>query len=337
MKYISVGDLASSYQLRNHNTQLKSTLADLTHEVMTGIKSDTGAAVRGDFRALASINGSLARLEIYGQTGTKAGLVLSTMQSSLDHIRSTASDVAKALMSSGSGTTSTGLPTSLSQATSALTSVLSSLNVSASGHHVFSGIAVDTVSVRSAEDLMSSLAAATAGLTQADDIAEAVTQWFDAAPGGGGYLDTMFGGSQTGVSGIALSEETSITIPVTAADPAIRDVIKGLALAALAADAGSTLPDSQRQSLANLSAGALLASDSGLIETQAQLGGLESLVETAETRNGAEKTTLSTARLDLIGADSYETSTALKAAQSQLEILYTLTARLSDLSLANYL
>lgn len=337
MNYMSVGDLARSYQLRNHNTQLKSALSDLTNEVMTGVKSDIGAAVRGDFRALASINASLARLDVYGQTGTRAGLVLSTMQSSLGHIRSTASDVAKSLLSSGSEATATGLTTSLSQATSALTTVLSSLNVSASGHRVFSGIAVDAVSVGTTQDLMSSLATATSGLTQADDIADAVTQWFDAPTGGGGYLDTMFGGSQTGIADLDLSDESSIAIPVTAADRSVRDVIRGLALAALAADTTSPLSDSQRQRLANLSAGALLESDGGLIETQARLGVLEALVETAATRNGAEETTLSTARLDLIGADEYETSTALKAAQSQLETLYTLTARLSDLSLANYL
>ncbi len=43
------------------------------------------------------------------------------------------------------------------------------------------------------------------------------------------------------------------------------------------------------------------------------------------------------ARTELIGADPYDTATEMEAVQGQLETLYTVTARLSRLSLADFL
>ena len=54
-------------------------------------------------------------------------------------------------------------------------------------------------------------------------------------------------------------------------------------------------------------------------------------------RAAAEATALGLAREALIGADPYEAAAALEAAETQLETLYTLTARISRLSLVNFL
>ena len=43
------------------------------------------------------------------------------------------------------------------------------------------------------------------------------------------------------------------------------------------------------------------------------------------------------ARLGIVSMDPYDAATALTEAESQLDTLYTVTARLSRLSLANYL
>ena len=43
------------------------------------------------------------------------------------------------------------------------------------------------------------------------------------------------------------------------------------------------------------------------------------------------------ARGGMVGVDGYDTATALQETQARLETLYTLTARLSRLKLADYL
>lgn len=197
-------------------------------------------------------------------------------------------------------------------------------------------MAAETQSVGSADILLSALGGLTEGMTDADEIASAVDAWFDASVGDGGYLDTIYGGSEAAVSGLKVSDNTEISLSVTASDTSIRDVLKGLALAALASDSVS-YSDDLKLDLATRAAQKLLSADTGLVETQARLGVAELAVETAGTRNSAEKTSLNTARTSLIGADSYESATALQAVQTQLETLYTLTSQLSDMSLVNYL
>ena len=60
-------------------------------------------------------------------------------------------------------------------------------------------------------------------------------------------------------------------------------------------------------------------------------------IEAARTRNAAEETSLGILRSDIGSVDPYEAGTRLEAIQSQLESLYLVTARVSRLSLAEYL
>lgn len=337
MSLLSVGDMARAYQMRNHNTQLKTTIATLADEVASGIKQDIGAAVGGDHRALASVNATLSRLDSYGRVGSEASLYLSTMQTSLDTIRSSASTAANGLRAASEDTGTIALSTGLNQAKSALDVVLGTLNTTVAGRHVFSGVDTGQAAVSSSDTLIAGLKTATAGLTTAHEIASAVDQWFDAPVGGGGYMDTVFGGSTKSLSGIQISDTLSISIPMTAADTAIRNTLQGLSLAALAATDGLAMPDAQRQEIATLAANRLMVGDTAIVVKQADLGQIESRVDAAKTRNSAEKTGLGLARIDMVGADGYETATALEAARQQLEILYTLNTKLSQLSLVNYL
>jgi flagellar hook-associated protein 3 FlgL len=70
---------------------------------------------------------------------------------------------------------------------------------------------------------------------------------------------------------------------------------------------------------------------------RAGIGTLEARIETATARNSAETSALEMARNEIIAVDPYKAATDLSAAQTQLETLYTVTARLSRLSLAGYL
>jgi flagellar hook-associated protein 3 FlgL len=68
-----------------------------------------------------------------------------------------------------------------------------------------------------------------------------------------------------------------------------------------------------------------------------RLGTTEGQIAAAATRNSAEVAALEIARNGLVSVDPYEAATRLEAAQSQLEALYTATARLSRLSLVDFL
>jgi flagellar hook-associated protein 3 FlgL len=118
---------------------------------------------------------------------------------------------------------------------------------------------------------------------------------------------------------------------------ALREVLAGLAVGALSG-AGPMAGDAeaQRERLAN--AGVSLAgAQTGLSDLRGRVGAAEARLEEATSRNAAEAAALEIARAGLTDVDIYETATKLEAVQSQLELLYAITARSARLSLVSVL
>ena len=82
----------------------------------------------------------------------------------------------------------------------------------------------------------------------------------------------------------------------------------------------------------------------GLVYAQQEVVGAQARVVIAQEqiegwmlRTETEMVGMENARNSLLAVDPYETATRLEAAQFQLESLYTVTVRLSNMSLVNYL
>lgn len=337
MNYLSVGDMAQTYQLRHHSAQIKKTLTTLSEEMTTGVKSDLGKAVNGDFRALTSIDNSLARLDAYSQNISIADVYASSMQSGLEVIQNKVSSSGTALLAASSDLSSSSFDSSVETASQSFEAIISVLNTKISGRYVFSGTASTTQPMASSEEILSALGAAVSGFTSAEDIISAVDSWFSAAKGEGGFMDVAYSGSTTQVSGLMISDNQRVTLPATAADDALRETLKGFAVSALVANDLVPSDDALRRSLIQSSSTILLSADSALSGVMGSVGSVQETISAVKTENENEKTSLALARTDLIGIDEYETATALEAVQTQLETLYTLTSRLAGLSLADYL
>ena len=81
----------------------------------------------------------------------------------------------------------------------------------------------------------------------------------------------------------------------------------------------------------------LLSTEEGRITLSARIGTAEAQIETARTRNAAEETALGILRSGIGSVDPYEAATRLETVRAQLESLYLVTARVSRLSLTEYL
>ena len=73
-----------------------------------------------------------------------------------------------------------------------------------------------------------------------------------------------------------------------------------------------------------------------MVELRAGLGALEARIEETTTRNAAETTAMSLARLDLVGIDQFDTAARYENTRSQLEALYAITVRSSRMSLTEF-
>lgn len=337
MSRVSMGDLSQTFLLHRQTTDLKTALARLTQEMASGTKSDLAAAVGGDFRALAGIDHRLAMLSGYKTAGAEATLFAETLQSALGTVGDLASDMASALTSAGAAGGPAQVQTAGQDARQKLHSAVAALNARVGDRYLLSGAATDKKPILGSDAILSALTTATAGQVTASGLIAAVDGWFDAPPGGGGYLDTVYGGSSNALAPFRIGEDDGAAVTLTAADSTLRETLKGLALGALVAQ-GALPGDATGRALVTRTAGErLAAAGTSLTYQRADLGSVESHIADIVTRNTSETSALTLARNDITAADPYQTGTELQAAQTQLETLYTITAQLAHLSLADFL
>jgi flagellar hook-associated protein 3 FlgL len=165
------------------------------------------------------------------------------------------------------------------------------------------------------------------------DVATAVSDWFDDPAG---YVTVAYQGDAA-LAPLAIAAGESAEIKVTAMDPAVRETLKGFAMAAMLDRGALTGAPQARADLARLAGEKLVGTATDRAYLAADLGVVEGQIESAKARNGAEATALQIARLGIVSVDPYDTAARLESTQTQLETLYTITARLSRLSLMDFL
>ena len=335
MNYLSVGDLSLSFLNQRHNTRLKNEIARLSEELASGRKSDLSTVGGGDFAPIVDLERSLRANAAYGTAIAEADLMASTMQNTFSTISSHSQALGPALLNAGNSEHPTMIQAATSDARVRFEAVLSGLNTQIAGRYLFSGKATDTPPMANAAAIIADLQTAVAGATTAAAVEAAVDAWFDTP--GGGYDTIAYQGSTAPLERMQLSDSDTVALGITAADGRVRDVLKGFALAALVSD-GVLAGNTKERAALTLRAGEkLLSGDSSLALLRADVGTAEARIEAASARNASEKSALEITRTELTSADPYKTATELEAARNQLESLYRITARLSRLSLSEFL
>ena len=333
MTLSSIGDLARKFTLRNQTTVLKAALDQRSNEGTTGRTSDAGRVLRGDFTSLNAIDTTLARLEGFRGNTVEATLTASAMQTALGTLSDIAGTLGSTLLSVASPGDATAVDAVGRDALVRFRSAVATLNARVGDRTLFAGTETRRPALAPPDDILDALVSVTAGAATAADIATAVSAWFSDPAG---YAALAYkGGAPTDPQLIATGE--SVSLDATADDPAIRDTLKGLALAALLDRGVLSGNTDQRAQLARRSGESLLQGASGRTVLAARIGTAEERTALAATRNAAETTSLQIARAGIISVDAYEAATALTEAETQLDTLYAITARLARLNLANYL
>ncbi|MCW3782049.1 flagellin [Defluviimonas salinarum] len=337
MTTLSIGDMARAFQMRRQNTELQRTLTRLSEELTSGVKSDLATAVSGDYTALAGIDRSLETLSAYRTATSEAALFTETLQTALGTAQDLSTDLAPGLLTAATNGAPTLVDTAAGDARQKFHAAVSALNTQIADRFLLSGAATDRKPISGSQEILDALMAATAGEVTASGVTAAAQAWFDAPAGGGGYLDTVYGGSAAGLAPFRVGPGDTVTLDITAADPDLRDLVRGLALGALVAEGALAGDPVGRAALVKTAGETLLAANDRVAGLRTRIGTVEAHIAHATTRNDAEASALNIARTAIVAADPYETASALEAIQTQIETLYTLTARLSRLTLADYL
>lgn len=334
MNVNSLGDLAQGYSLRSRNAELKTDIQRLSLELSTGQTSDVRGALAGNYSFLTDVDRKLSLMESYGIATSEASSFASQTQAQLQNFNDLSVRVSSTLISVG--TSISGAPSDeiSREAKNVLDEMVSALNGTFAGRALFSGNATDRPAVVDSEVLLDNLRAAITGVSTPTDMITAAEAWFDDPAG---FAATSYLGSSENLSPFNLSPDDTVQLDILATDPVFRTNLRAAAVAALADDPAFALSSSNQQQVFKLAGQAALVGRDGITGLQARIGFSESRIENIEVRNTAESTSLTIARNTLLEADPFTTATQLEEVQFQLQSLYSVTVRMSQLSLINYL
>jgi len=334
MIYNSYGDLTTHSFLRNRNAELKLDLATLSQEVSTGKKSNLTEELGGDFSYLADIENNLNRIESQTVATNETKLFALSMQGNLSRIQEGTEQMRDDIISVSTTLNGTDADQFSKEASRQLDAAISSLNGWAGGRSLFAGTATGTSPLNNSAVLMTELVSETSGLTSAADIIQAVKDWF-ADPAG--FDTAMYNGSTTDISPVEIGDGETVSLALRADDPDLKHSLQSFAILALIDEPALALSEEIKTDLARSGMTEMADSSALLIGVQADIGFMEAQLERVSARNEASKTSLSLAFNDIVLADQYEVSSKLKSTETQLEILYTVTARSAQLSLVKHM
>lgn len=334
MPIVSVGNMSQHFVSMRNGGNIKTELSRLAESLSTGRVTDITAELAGETTRLAGISYSLSQIEGYLQSATETGLMLSSMQTVLGQVDATRSQTSSQLLLLNDSSTISQVDESGRAARDSFGSIVDTLNTRIADRSVMTGTAVDQPALASAEDMLSDIRLAVGAATDQATITATVEAWFDDPAGG--FVTMGYLGDSGPVLNRRISDTKSYEVDARADDPAIREVLKAAALAAIS-DELPNLNAATKSDLLQDAGQRLFGAATGLVSMQSRIGFVEAEVEQTQVELNAQKTTLQISKNNLISADPFDTASRLQSVQLQLETHYNVTARLSRISLLDYI
>ncbi len=335
MNLTSLGDLAQSFVQRRQGIQLQQEMSRLTQELSTGEAADLTKHLGGRFDFLADIEHDLQIFDSYRLSANEAQNSAFFMQTALEQVQTMAGNLSNTALLVGTAADSGSLVSVAAEGQSGLDSAVAFLNTNVAGRAMFSGTDIGNIPLIPSEDILTAVRAALVGATSVANVTTTLDTFFDTP--GGGFETIVYQGGLTNLAPYQLGDGESVALNLRADDPALREVLKNTAMAAILNDASLAITDGERHELAGLAGLGLLSGQDQITGIRANLGFAESRIDQSRARIEAGVASLSIARRDLVSVNPFETATELENVQFQLEAIYTLTARTARLTLLNFL
>jgi len=331
----TTGDMARAFALNTRSAELRQRLTRLGTEIASGRATDPVRKLGGNLSRLAQIENDLVLLAAHRMTAREAQSAAAAMQTALDRVAHATDGLVGTLTLATSAAGPTDISTAANAGRQTLESTVSALNTGVAGRHLFSGTAVDAAPLPPADAILDALRPVLAAVTGPADAATALDAFFDIP--GGGFDSLVYRGAAKDLAPVQLGAGETAEFGWRADHAALRASIRHAAVAALADDPALSLDQTARRGLLAMALDGALGARDAQAGLQAELGATEARIERASTRHEAQIAALDLARGALLAVDPYEAATELEAVRLQLEAVYTVTVRLSQLNLVNFL
>ena len=333
MNSFSLGDLAQTFMLQRRGAELKADFARVTEEVASGQVSDIKSVLRGNTGYLTDIENDLQTLTGYGVATVEAAQFADTSQTALGLVQTRVDRLSSVFVSNAPNAVGSILDQFTDDAEAEMATIVSALNTSSGGRSVFAGRATDQGALASVDTILTGLRAAPAIATTPEELRIEAERWFDDPAG---FAATAYTGTDDALVPFRLADDETVSMNVTANNAAFRDILMHVSVAVLSNDTNFNFSAEERQAIFQQAGQDLLGAQTDLTALRASVGTAQARIDEISTRNATQENALSIARNALLQVDPYEAATELEAVQFQLQSLYTVTARMSDMSCVNF-
>ncbi len=330
----TIGNMARFFVTQKHNAALRDRLGSLTSELSTGRKQDLTRALGSDTARLSEVDRRLSLIGAYRGAAAETEQLLAMTQQLLGRIDNVRGELAGPLVNADLADSPLQREGLARAAREAFADMVGALNARVAGRSAMAGAATDGPALAPAADIIAGIEAAVAGASSTADVEAALEFWFDDPSGG--FATMAYLGDTGDPLTRGVDDGVTLTMPARADREEIREVLKAVSMG-FAGHAAPALSANDHVALSRAAGVALVGAAEPLVHLQSQVGATEARVAEARTRLETEASALGISRNGMVNVDPFETATALQELQTQLETHYALTARMSRLSLTEYL
>ncbi|KAF0674642.1 flagellin N-terminal helical domain-containing protein [Profundibacterium mesophilum] len=357
---INVNTTSTLYTLLSRQRQTAEVAGKLeaaSREVSTGLMSDPYKSIGIRSAEALGLRARMDRNEGLMVANTVLQSRLDLTAETLGAIRETGQEVLDlAVANRGARAGTLGAIQGLAR--QALEQITSQLNTGYNGAQLFAGIAVDATPVqrygevnagtgRAPKDVIDEVIGG--GIASAADAAAKIAEiegiFADADPDPARNFEATFynGAPRLDASGAPvprlqtrIEENETLEYGVQANDQGFRDLIRGLSMLA-GTDAQSIADDGAYEAWTSSAVDAMASGLADVLQSEVKLGSQQKTLDFTIRAQTDRSDLYNSQILSLEGVDTYEAATRVAQLQTQLEATYSITARLSRLSFANYM
>lgn len=332
MTAIGLPDLLTAGRLSQGLSDVNRDLARVAEELSSGLRTDLVDAAGGDPTRLYAIERDLAlnanHQNLIELASDRAGVT----QLALKRVQEASETVGVPLVAAVSRNDVRSAETIGNEAKSAFDAAVSALNSRVGDRTLFSGAATTSQALASSADILSDISARVASATDAASLIAAVDDYFSDPAG---FATTGYIGSTVDAPEAEIYEGERLTFAVRADDEAIVASLTALALGVVASE--SLLGTDARMAVFDEAGQRGVLATEGVITLRSEVGVAEARLEDADARTEAKRLVLEQGLAAIKARDPFEAATEFSALETQLQTMFSVTARLSSLSLNNFL
>lgn len=351
MKASFVSNMSLQNAMRLTVSKAQKEMVQLQEETVTGRHADVGATLGAKTARTLNLHRDLQRMESLKSTNALTTQRLAASQEALGKMSEAANGAMEVLIALSGITTADQLDLAQKNMGNALSTFTAAANTSFSGEYLFAGINSDVIPFKDYFEGSPASEAKTAfddaffahfHFTQTDPQVGEITP--DEMAVFIADLETNFMGPDWQTNWSTASDENMQSRVSTAetVQSSTNTNTEGMRYMALGLVLGQELlalgiTEQTRKTVSDAAINYMGRAVSGIDSERSKLGISESRVTQANISLNAQITILGTSIKDMEGIDTYEAATRVTTLESQLSLAYTLTSRIQNLSLLNYL